>query len=73
MRKWAFKVLHLNRLVADLPLGDEEEPNEEACSFMTDSFDECHKYGIEPLLTISHYETPLGLAQKYDGWRSRKS
>ena len=34
--------------------------------------DECKKYGIEPLVTISHYETPLHLAKEYDGWRSRK-
>ena len=72
LRKWALRCCHLNRLVADLPLGDEEEPNEEGLQFYDRLFDECHKYGIEPLLTISHYETPLGLAQKYDGWRSRK-
>lgn len=34
-------------------------------------FDECQKYGIEPLVTISHYETPLYLAERYDGWRDR--
>lgn len=35
-------------------------------------FDECHKYGIEPLVTISHYETPLHLAEKYNGWTDRR-
>ncbi|GED80147.1 phospho-beta-glucosidase [Amylolactobacillus amylotrophicus DSM 20534] len=35
-------------------------------------FDECHKYGIEPLVTLSHYETPLALAINYNGWASRK-
>lgn len=54
------------------PQGDEEEPNEKGLQFYDDLFDECHKYGIEPLVTISHYETPLGLAKNYDGWRSRK-
>ncbi len=29
------------------------------------------KYGIEPLVTLSHYETPYHLAKKYDGWKSR--
>ena len=35
-------------------------------------FDECLKYGIEPLVTLSHYETPLNLALKYNGWENRK-
>ena len=39
---------------------------------MAPVFDECRKYGMEPLVTISHYETPLHLAREYDGWRSRK-
>ncbi len=54
------------------PEGDESEPNEEGLAFYDSLFDECIKYGIRPLVTISHYETPLGLARKYDGWRSRK-
>lgn len=54
------------------PNGDEEKPNEKGLQFYDDLFDECHKYGIEPLVTISHYETPLHLAEKYDGWISRE-
>lgn len=54
------------------PNGDEEQPNESGLQFYDDLFDECHKYGIEPLVTISHYETPLYLARKYDGWINRK-
>ena len=40
--------------------------------FYDDLFDECLKYGIEPLVTISHYETPLALSKNYDGWVNRK-
>ncbi|WP_195513609.1 glycoside hydrolase family 1 protein [Turicibacter sanguinis] len=54
------------------PKGDELEPNEAGLAFYDKVFDECLKYGIEPLVTLSHYETPLYLAQKYDGWRSRE-
>ena len=54
------------------PRGDEEEPNEKGLQFYDDLFDECRKYGIEPLVTISHYETPLWLAEQYDGWRDRR-
>ncbi|MEK3785318.1 glycoside hydrolase family 1 protein [Paenibacillus sp. FSL K6-1230] len=54
------------------PKGDELEPNEKGLQFYDDLFDECHKYGIEPLVTISHYETPLHLSREYDGWVNRK-
>ena len=54
------------------PNGDETEPNEKGLEFYDRVFDECHKYGIEPLVTISHYETPLYLAEHYNGWANRK-
>lgn len=54
------------------PNGDELEPNEEGLAFYDRVFDECAKHGIEPLVTISHYETPLHLTETYDGWVSRE-
>ena len=54
------------------PNGDDAEPNEAGLRFYDDVFDECAKYGIQPLVTISHYETPLHLAREYNGWSSRK-
>lgn len=54
------------------PKGDEEIPNELGLHFYDSVFNECHKYGMEPLVTISHYETPLYLAEKYDGWTNRQ-
>lgn len=53
------------------PNGDDETPNEEGLAFYDAVFDECARHGIEPLVTISHYETPLALAEKYNGWVSR--
>ena len=53
------------------PRGDEAEPNEEGLAFYDRVLDELEKHGIEPLVTISHYETPLHLAETYDGWVSR--
>lgn len=55
------------------PNGDDEEPNEKGLEFYDRVFDECRKYGIEPLVTLSHYETPLNISKKYDGFRSRKT
>ncbi|MBU3803767.1 MAG: glycoside hydrolase family 1 protein [Candidatus Cellulosilyticum pullistercoris] len=54
------------------PNGDDETPNESGLAFYDKVFDECLKYGIEPLVTLSHYETPYNLAKKYDGWRDRR-
>lgn len=54
------------------PNGDDEEPNEKGLQFYDDLFNECLKYDIEPLVTISHYETPLNLSIKYNGWVNRK-
>jgi 6-phospho-beta-glucosidase len=53
------------------PSGDEVVPNEAGLRFYDNLFDECLKYGIEPVVTISHYETPFALVKKYGSWRSR--
>ena len=50
------------------PNGDDEASNEEGLASYDRVLDELEKHGIEPLVTISHYETPLNLAEKYDGW-----
>ena len=54
------------------PQGDEDAPNEAGLAFYDRVFDCCHQYGIEPLVTLSHYETPLHLAEAYDGWLNRR-
>ncbi|MFE8699932.1 glycoside hydrolase family 1 protein [Cytobacillus sp. FJAT-54145] len=54
------------------PNGDEREPNEEGLAFYDRVFDELLKYDIEPLVTLSHYEIPLNLVQKYNGWADRR-
>ena len=53
------------------PNGDELEPNEAGLKFYDNLFDELAKYGIEPLITLYHYETPLHLARQYNGWANR--
>lgn len=54
------------------PEGDEDTPNEAGLRFYDELFDECLRYGIEPVVTISHYETPLALVKKYGSWSSRR-
>ena len=67
-----FKALRLSVAWSRIyPNGDDAEPNERGLQFYDSVFDECRRYGIEPIVTISHYETPLHLARRYDGWRNR--
>ncbi len=54
------------------PKGDEAEPNEEGLKFYDDLFDELLKYGIQPVITLSHFEMPYYLAAEYGGWMNRK-
>lgn len=54
------------------PNGDDEYPNEEGLKFYDDVFDELHKYGIEPVVTLAHFEMPYNLVKKYGGFRNRK-
>ena len=54
------------------PTGMESEPNEKGLEFYDKVFDCCKKYNIEPLVTISHYELPYALVEKYNGWEGRE-
>ncbi len=54
------------------PNGDDEEPNEAGLKYYDSLFDEMRKRGMEPVVTLSHYETPTHLVEKYGSWRSRE-
>ena len=55
------------------PNGDDKKPNEAGLRFYDDLFSELLKYDIQPIVTILHYEMPLNLITKYNGWSSRKT
>lgn len=68
-----FKVFRLSIAWSRIfPKGDELEANEEGLAFYDKVFDECHKYGIEPLVTLSHFEIPYHLVETYNGFSNRK-
>jgi 6-phospho-beta-glucosidase len=68
-----FKVFRMSISWARIfPNGNDLTPNEEGLAFYDKVFDELLKYGIEPLVTLSHYEIPLHLVQKYNGWTDRR-
>ncbi|MDU1054406.1 6-phospho-beta-glucosidase [Clostridium baratii] len=54
------------------PNGDELEPNEAGLKFYESVFNECKKYKIEPLVTITHFDCPIHLIKTYGAWRSRE-
>ncbi|WP_208560000.1 glycoside hydrolase family 1 protein [Marinilactibacillus kalidii] len=54
------------------PTGEELEPNEKGLQFYEDLFTEMNRLNIEPIVTLSHYEMPLSLSLKYNGWVDRR-
>lgn len=54
------------------PTGEEREPNQAGLEFYDKVFDCLLKHNIQPLVTISHYELPYSLAEKYNGWSDRR-
>jgi len=54
------------------PHGDERTPNAKGIEFYRQVFKECQKYGIEPLVTLWHFDTPIYLEENYGGWNNRQ-
>ncbi len=54
------------------PTGEETEPNEEGLKYYETLIDELLRYGIEPVVTICHFDMPLHLVDKYGSWRNRR-
>lgn len=68
-----FKVLRVSIAWSRIfPNGEDKVPNELGLKFYDYLFAELAKYHIEPLVTLSHYEMPLALAEKYGGWSDRR-
>ena len=68
-----FKALRISINWARIfPNGDDEQPNEAGLAFYDRVFDELERHGIEPIVTLSHYECPLALTKRYNAWASRE-
>jgi len=68
-----FKVLRVSIAWSRIfPTGEEADPNEKGLQFYENLFTEMKRLGIEPIVTLSHYEMPLELSIKYNGWAERK-
>lgn len=54
------------------PRGDEAEPNEAGLRFYDELFQTLLDAGIQPVITLSHFEMPLHLAREYGGFANRE-
>ncbi|MEX0379971.1 6-phospho-beta-glucosidase [Leuconostoc sp. MS02] len=54
------------------PNGDEDQPNEDGLAFYDEMFDTMLELGIEPVITLQHFEMPYHLVTEYGGWTNRK-
>ena len=72
--KMGFKALRLSILWSRVfPTGNEESPNEAGLQFYDNVIDELLKYNITPIITTIHFDMPLWVVQKYDGFRNRQT
>ncbi len=73
MAEMGFKVFRTSIAWSRLyPNGDEVAPNEDGIAFYRAVFEECRRYGIEPLVTLCHFDVPMHLVTEYGSWRNRK-
>ncbi len=71
MAQMGFKVYRFSIAWSRIyPTGFEDEPNEEGLQFYDNVIDECLKYGIEPMITTLHYDYPIEITNKYNGFES---
>ncbi|SET02342.1 6-phospho-beta-glucosidase [Thorsellia anophelis] len=72
LAEMGFKVFRVSIAWARIfPNGDEKTPNQKGIEFYLNVFKECQKYGIEPLVTLCHFDVPIHLVEKYGSWRNR--
>ena len=74
MAEMGFRVFRLSIAWERIyPTGFEDSPNEEGLAFYDRVFDECHKYNIETLVTLSHYDFHLEVSIRLNGFESRET
>lgn len=54
------------------PTGEESTPNRQGVDFYHQFINGLRKRNIAPIVTLSHFEMPIELAIKYNGWSDRR-
>ncbi len=74
MAEMGFKIYRMSFAWSRIfPNGDDAQPCEAGLRFYDDVINECLKYGIEPFVTLHHYDVPFSLVRRFRGWTSRKT
>lgn len=55
------------------PNGYDESPNQKGLEHYRKVLELCKSLGIEPLVTMSHYEFPYALTKRWNGWEDRRT
>ncbi|WP_269669383.1 6-phospho-beta-glucosidase [Mammaliicoccus sciuri] len=53
--------------------GDEEMPNQAGINYYKDLFKACKQHGMELLVTLAHFDIPMSIVEKYNGWKNRET
>lgn len=55
------------------PNGDEEMPNQAGINYYKGLFKTCKQHGMELLVTLAHFDIPMWIVEKYNGWKNRET
>lgn len=72
MGKMGLKALRFSVLWSRIFQDDSLKVNEEGMKFYDNVIDELLKYNIEPIITTIHFDMPLWIVEKYNGFYNRK-
>lgn len=72
LKEMGFKTLRFSiNWCRIFPNGDDSEPNEKGLQFYSDFIDEVIANGMEPIISMLHYEIPVGITKTYGGWHNK--
>ncbi|GAA0380993.1 glycoside hydrolase family 1 protein [Paenibacillus motobuensis] len=72
LKEMGFKTLRFSINWARIfPNVEDYTPNKKGLEFYDNFIDEVIKNGMEPIVTILHYEIPLYITEKYQGWKHK--
>lgn len=73
MKEIGFKAFRLSiSWTRIFPNGDEAEPNLAGVEYYRKILELCRAYGMEPIVTICHFDAPVGLIKKFGSWKNRQ-
>lgn len=73
MAKMGFKVFRFSMAISRVyPHVEDETPNEKALAYYDNVIRECRRWNMEPLVTMSHFDPPIEIWEKYQGYTNRK-